>query len=490
MRLHSLMLVLALGAACQSKKNDQPAPTTATETPADDAAAAREITAETPAPELIEAISTYEGHILDSVQAAIAACRVLGQRPEPAALDAMVAVVQKALPELDPGHAVRAACAQSLGAYDDDRATDTLLALLAASGESLPVRSAALAGLGDTGDPRAVPAIVELLVTHAGVGDSARRALAAIGEPAVEPVLALLRDAPPAGVEPGTAAFVAARVLGDLRADQALPALIASLDKDPMPAMVGRGGEAGPSHHVAVIEALRQIGGPAAARALRAYASSSKEPSLTTLALDAYSQVAAGGPDPAHLETLSSEGADQQVRVAAGLAYARRATDQKQIEALVGLASELDRMRPLIGGLIARAHVGAVCKADVDCLKENLTSDNDALVAALTERYPVLKDLAPAQQAELPAAARESALIQVRHLGEQGRPLLDAVLAAAGSEYRMVQQTALDALAAIAPEPCPECVTALDAILARPDSRPIAGPMALAVAATRHHLSR
>lgn len=103
----------------------------------------------------------------------------------------------RALLEQDPEPRVRASAAEALGTRGD-RAVDGLLAATE-DGEAVVVEAVATA-LGEIGDARAVPWLVEAARRHRDrlVREAAVAALGAIGDPAGLPVLlALVADAPP-----------------------------------------------------------------------------------------------------------------------------------------------------------------------------------------------------------------------------------------------------------------------------------------------------
>lgn len=99
---------------------------------------------------------------------------------------------------LDHYEIVSRAAAESLGNLQDTRAVEPLLAALHAT--SLVVRRAAAAALGHIGDLRAVPALMNALGDAAwDVRQAAVSALIEIGQPAVDPLIAVL-DNPDADI--------------------------------------------------------------------------------------------------------------------------------------------------------------------------------------------------------------------------------------------------------------------------------------------------
>jgi HEAT repeat protein len=83
------------------------------------------------------------------------------------------------------------AAAAALGAIGDPRAVESLLAALRDSDWS--VRKTAIAALGGIGDARAIEPLLGSLRADLAVREPVEEALARIGAPAVEPLLAALQ---------------------------------------------------------------------------------------------------------------------------------------------------------------------------------------------------------------------------------------------------------------------------------------------------------
>lgn len=474
-----VLALCALITSCSSKDSKQEPPPE----PAPVAVPAEPAPAPTlgddPTPErIIEAISTYDPRVLHELQAAMGACKLAAARPDPRYRDAVRAAVTASLPPMDPGHGVRAACADAMGAIGGEQAADALLVILADVDQPQPVTAGAMSGLARLGDERAAAPIIDAMLRNARLLDVGRLALAKLRTAAIPLLIAALRGEGSAKAAPGTIAFAAARALGDLRATEAVPALVASLRLPPQAAMVSRKGDGGPTHHVAVIEALRKIGGAAAASALAAYWSASGEPSLRTQALDVYGMIA--GPENTQklAAILADETADANVRIGAGLAYSRMTRSKAELAALGKVSAgfraddQAKRLYLVSAGLIARAWVGAECKGKVACTREIVRRDPAALATAIAAGVPGGEQLEPGQRAELANAARERALIDLRLARDAAA--LDDILSMVASDNRLVHQAALDAMLAVTRAPCPACTVALDAALAAPtDGNPV-----------------
>lgn len=430
-------------------------------------------TDDTPTADLIGYIGSYDRVVLDELRRAIASCKILGKRGDASSLQAVLAVASKPLEASDTGNGVRQACVRALGAFKGPRVVEALLAIARADPKAQPmvIHGAAIQALGQVGDPSAIEPIIAAMVAHPELGDSARAALAALGDNAIEPLIANLTS-PPAGGAPGTVKFHSARILGDLRAEAAVPALLASLAEEAEPAMFSKNGELGPTHHVAVIESLQKIGGESAAAPLRAYWNKTTDDSLRVLALDAYGWVTRS--DAAHAELsamLLDKAGVGRVRMAAGLAYARTVYTATQLgvlrravtEALAG--DEADRQwHRMLAALIARAYPGVACKKDVACYQQMLEHDDDRLATDILEVIPEGEKLAAADRDALPNAMRERALLELAKLGRDSAPAVDAILEVAKSNERLVRLASLKALVAAAERPCSKCSEALTAI--------------------------
>ena len=122
----------------------------------------------------------------------------------------------------------------------DKRAVPTLMKILTTSADEQDflLNQRAALGLAEFKDPQAIPALIKgLFMTGRGTGifQECRLALVRIGQPAVEPLIALLKEQNPEvqemakqykfdEVTPGVVPHKAGILLGDLRAKKAVPA--------------------------------------------------------------------------------------------------------------------------------------------------------------------------------------------------------------------------------------------------------------------------
>ncbi len=445
-------------------------------------------------PYLIEAVKEYDPSLQQSIEDGAIAADALGKSGDPAAVEVLVNTANKSMPKTSPANRVRAASIRALGHFKDPRAIDTLIKILGADPETQDVRlhaNAALA-LAETGDPKALPALAKAAFVGP-IFSQVREGFTRAGKAAV-PVAMQIFDGKQPDVlayaaekdfkknAPGAMVFKGALLLGDLRAAEAVPKLIAELKKPTQP--IGfdprTGAEQGTSH-AGVLDALRRIGDPAAADPVYDYMIDDKTDDflLRPLAMDVYSMIATDTKAlPWLLKMIKDEAADPNVRNAAVIAYgrlARSSDDAAPIKALIADydarvkkaeakvkaakgeqdkgAAEQEQMTAegFEGGLKeaqARIEIAAKCKQDPACYA-------DALDA---------KDVAVGQPG-LPRAER--ALLEIRKMGKKGQPVYKKLLDAKylGTSERIVREAILLALPRIAPLPCKDCVDAMDKVM-------------------------
>jgi len=270
-----------------------------------------------------------------SIDAAIRAAASLGADKVPHGVDALIKVAERA-PEakLLP---VQVAAIHALGKYPaDDKVVTALVQWLQRPTPKQPVvetdpddpgtgtamamsehepigmqgelKRAAVDALGDLHSPQAVEPLTSALYHSPELAPPIRRALLAIGQPAEQALTHGLRS---------EGAIPAARALGDFRDPASVPALLAAPPSD------------------AVFEALAKIGTPEAAPpVLDAWM---KKP--TVAAITAYAFVARDTTGAEDLGKIAADNtADDQLRIAAALAFARLQHDDKAIALMQSLA--------------------------------------------------------------------------------------------------------------------------------------------------------
>ncbi len=166
--------------------------------------------------------------------AAVEALRTMGE----AAVDPLIGALS------DKAYVVRIAAAEALGDMGYRRAVPPLINVLQDTDQD--VRIAAAAALGRLADPRAIRPLIALFGDpYYGVRNAAADALAAIGEEALDALLAVLKD--PSSVVRVTAA----RALGEMKDARAIPPLVDLL------------GDPAPEVRWAAAQALGNLGEPA-----------------------------------------------------------------------------------------------------------------------------------------------------------------------------------------------------------------------------------
>ncbi len=132
-------------------------------------------------------------------------------------------VVTHLLPILkDPHPAGRSASARALGRIGDARATDGLIPLMRDT--QRVVRKSAVTALGQIGDPRAVVALTATIEDDDTVKREVAIALARIGQPAVQPLAAIVGDK----TRTPSSRQAAALALREIAATKTVPSIAAS----------------------------------------------------------------------------------------------------------------------------------------------------------------------------------------------------------------------------------------------------------------------
>jgi HEAT repeat protein len=445
-------------------------------------------------PYLIEAVKDYDPSLQQSIEDGAIAATALGNSGDPAAIEVLIAAASKSMPKTSPANRVRAAAIKALGKFKDPRAVDTLIKILSADPDSQEIRlhAAAALALAETGDPKGLPALAKAAFVGP-IFQQVRAGFTRAGKAAVPVAMQIFEGKHPEVVAyaaekdfkknaPGALVFKGALLLGDLRAAEAVPKLIAELKKptqaigyDPR-----TGAEQGTSH-AGVLDALRRIGDPAAAETVYEYMTAEKTDDflLRPLAMDVYSTLSTDTKAlPWLLKMIKDEAADPNVRNAAIIAYGRlgrTADDAAPIKAMVAdyeakakkaeakakgakgeqdkAAAEQDQLTndAFAGALketIARMDIAIKCKQDATCYADTLDA----------------KDLAVGQPG-LPRAER--ALLEIRKLGKKAQPVYKKLIDPKylGTSERIVREAILLALPRIAPLPCKECAESMDQVM-------------------------
>ena len=171
----------------------------------------------------------------------------------PGSLDNVIAELEKTIadPKNDGGEAageMRLLMVQTLGALQDKKATPVLIKAMEQTSEKQPVavHRAAAEALGKIRDPEAAEALITVtyrvpdIPTSTNIGEKAKQALAAIGEPAVPKVLQMFKGendevqklAAEHGLEQFNIQNAAAGLLAAMGRESAVDDLVAFMPKD------------------------------------------------------------------------------------------------------------------------------------------------------------------------------------------------------------------------------------------------------------------
>jgi HEAT repeat protein len=314
---------------------------------------------------------------------AITAAGVLGEMKATAAVEPLIAAAEKPLPIKSRANSAKLAAIRALVKIGDKRAVPPLIKILntSANEQDFLLNQRAALGLAELRPPEAVPALIKgLFMTGRGtdIFQECRLALVRIGAPAVDPLIDLLEgknaEVRAMATElkfdqatPGIVPYKAAYVLGDLRAEKAVPKLIAHLSSP------AKGQE-----HSAIVIALGQIGTPEAVAALIAIAGNGKaDPRLRISATDALYMAGDRRALPVLLDLAKSgyvtvDGQKiSELRANAAVDFARLAgpDDFDQMKALVDKEEEA---AGLFGEALDRLQVAKECGDKTACYGKTL----------------------------------------------------------------------------------------------------------------------
>jgi hypothetical protein len=314
-------------------------------------------------PVLRTAVDEFDVGDERSIQNAIAAADALGKAKDKDSIQTLIRAVNKQMPKLSAGQRVRLASISALGKFGDEkRAVEALLKVLEADPKEQPptLFAAAALALADARSPDAIEPLIIALFKIPMIFPQTRRALIAIGKPVVPKLISIFKGEDKAlnqlakdnkfnvncrpdnmGEEttcmaPTNLEYKSALLLGDFYSAEAVKPLMAGLKAQPLPSFF-EGGAPGPSQHTAILDSLRKIGESEAADAVWAYAKAGDtDDAVRPLALDVYSFLTA---ETKNLKELASmikdDDADEQVRLAAGIAYGRLARAESEYEPIM-----------------------------------------------------------------------------------------------------------------------------------------------------------
>lgn len=472
-------------------------------------------------PFLISAVEEFDVTDEREIQDAAVAAEALGKAKKTDAIQVLISAATKK-EKLRQGQMVRIAAVKALGGFGDNKRTvEAIVKVLEtpAKMETIRLNAAAANALASTRSPSAIEPLIFALYEISPIYQQVRTALTTIGKPVVPELIKVFtgkhvamneyakknkfaidcetKQGPGSTcVAPGNLRFKSASLLGDLRATEAIPALMASLAQPEMVSFFN-GEQKGPSDHNAVLDALRKMGAFKAAPTLYKYIQAESTAAATRpLAIDAYSMLAKDTKALPYLQK-TFEAPDTGLRQVATLAYARLAKTDKQlkpIQAIIdrqlasakendikaqkskddedkntaegaandfrGFAREYEQHR-------TRARAGVVCGKDLACYQELLKLDAKGVVAKLKipNHRGAGEDMKKQDMQTYRIAALERALLEIAKMGKDATPAFEDLLTHAESTDRIIRQGVLLALVQVAPDPCDKCVTRLQAII-------------------------
>jgi hypothetical protein len=474
-------------------------------------------------PILIAAVEEFDVTDEREIQDAAVAAEALGKASSTDAIQVLISAATKK-EKLRQGQMVRIAAVKALGGFGDNpRTVETIVKVLEtpAKMETIRLNAAAANALAGTRSASAVGPLIFALYEISPIYQQVRTALTTIGKPVVPELVKIFQgkhaemnkyavknkfatdcdkgEGPGTTcIAPGNLRFKSASLLGDLYAAEAIPALVAALQKPEAVSFFDpKSGAPGPSDHNAVLDALRKMGAFSAAGKVSAYMQAESTNDMTRpLAIDAYSMLAKDTKALGFLKkTFENTDNEMPMRQASTLAYARLVKKDKDIapiQAIIdrqlksakesdakaakakneddkkdnegaandfrGFAREYEQHR-------TRARAGVVCKNDIKCYQELLTLDAKGVVEKLKIPNHRTGDMKKQDMQTYRIAALERALLEIAKMGKKGEPAFKDLLKHAESTDRIIRQGVLLALVQVAPSPCNECVERLQSII-------------------------
>ncbi len=323
------------------------------------------------APVMLEALGEFTA---DSFDNAATAATALGDVGDTAAVDALTKAILTPLPIKTRANVVKLEAMKSLGKLKDKKAVTALIKVLEtpADEQDFFLNQTAASTLGELADPKAVPALVRgLFMTGRGsdIFQPCRLGLLKIGQPAVQSLIdahqhkneVLEADAKKYEFRAGVIEQKTALVLGDMRAKEAQPVLVAELKKP-------QKGD----NHTGALYALGMLGDAASVKEIVGV--------LTTATRDWKVRVSAAealnlAQDPSTLPTLLTvaktgdvvkEGEKYpDVRIAAAMAYSRLG-GKAEAAAFLPVAKGETAAKAVFDECMQRLEVAAACSSDKD----------------------------------------------------------------------------------------------------------------------------
>ncbi len=321
----------------------------------------------------------------DAYDNAATAAAALGETPDKKAVEPLIKALKKPLPVKTRANIVKLEAMKSLVKIHDASAVDALVSVLEtpADDQDFFLNQVAAQSLGDFGDARAVPALIRgLFMTGRGadIFQPCRISLLQIGQPSVRPLIdahqhkfpKLEEDAKKYEFREGVIEQKTSLVLGDLRAKEAVPVMVAELKKP-------KKGD----NHTGALYALGMIGDPSTTKDIVAVLTDAKRDYKVRIsAAEALNFVG----DPSSFGALlnvaktgdvTKDGEKYpDVRLAAALAYARLGGAAEAAAFAPVAASEKAASEEFAQDKV-RLDVAKQCGKDVGCYAKILADSSD-----------------------------------------------------------------------------------------------------------------
>jgi HEAT repeat protein len=332
-------------------------------------------------PIMIESLDYSE----DSYDNAATAAAALGDTPDPSAVEPLTKALLKPLPVKTRANIVKLNAMKSLVAIHDPKAVDALIKVLEtpADDQDFYLNQVAAQSLGELGNPKAVPALIRgLFMTGRGadIFQPCRISLLQIGHDSIQPLIdahqrknqALEADAKKYEFRDGVIEQKTSLVLGDLRAKEALPVMLAELKKP-------KKGD----NHTGALYAIGMIGDHSATKDVVGILTDGKRDFKVRIsAAETLNFLGDPSSYPALLTTAKTGDVTQNgekypdVRLAAALAYARLG-GPAEAAAFAPIAAAEKAAPDEFKQDMVRLTVGKECNKDVACYSKVLADSSD-----------------------------------------------------------------------------------------------------------------
>lgn len=466
-------------------------------------------------PSLEKAVADFDVADRRSIDDAVFAADALGQAKDSDTIPTLIDAATKKMPKLSPGQNVRIAAIRALGNFGkNERVVDTLVRVLEADVKEQDIRlhAAAANALAQTGHPKALQPLLKALYAISPIYQQVRNAITRLGPTAIPELIKIFQgkhaeinkfakendfatdcdsaQGPKSKCKaPGNLRFKAATLLGDLHAEKAAPILAKALKSSPKVAFFNpKTGAPGPPDHQGILDALKKIGDEATADDVLAYAKDKGTDDQTRpIAYDVYSMLATDRKGLSYLESVIRDDSieEDQIRLSAGMAFARLATKKADLKVLDGLKrryTELaesydkkaekatkefdksynqrtaDQYRTTASTFEqykTRARVGIDCRGDVKCYVKFLSMTPDQVLEELKVpgRDKMKRNLKNAHR----IAALERALLDLRKMGPAAKDAVPKLLELAKSTEHIIRDGVLLAMVKITGRDCAKC---------------------------------